>query len=68
MSDTVRKFKFEEGGWKAVRVPKGHRKAEWNNPNHKIDRKIRGRQADYENLVKNLKSGQAGYHRPGSAS
>lgn len=31
MSGTVRIFVMGDGGWTAKRVPKGHRKPEWNN-------------------------------------
>lgn len=72
MSATVRKFEFDTQtrAWKAVRVPKGKRKEEWNNENRKIGRSIRRRQKDYDLMVTNpkFKGNTAGYHRPGSAS
>ena len=68
MSGTVRTFVMEGGAWVAKRVPKGHRKPEWNNENEKIGRKIRARQRDYEQLIQRVKGSAAGFHKPGSAS
>ena len=41
MGETVRTFVMENGVWVAKRVPKGHRKPEWNNENRKTARKTR---------------------------
>lgn len=67
MGDTVRTFVMENGVWVAKRVPKGHRKPEWNNENRKTARKIRARQLDYDQFIKTIKGPVTGYHRPGSA-
>lgn len=66
MGETVRTFVMENGVWVAKRVPKGHRKPEWNNENRKTARKIRARQLDYDQFVKTIKDPR-GYRRPGSA-
>jgi hypothetical protein len=68
MSETVRTFVMEGGVWVAKRVPKGHRKPEWNNENEKMARKIRSRQRDYEQLIQRVKGSAAGFRKPGSAS
>lgn len=67
MSGTVRVFVMDDkGAWVAKRVPKGHRKPEWNNENDKMARKIRARQRDYEQLIQRVKGSAAGFHKPGS--
>lgn len=68
MSGTVRTFVMGDDGWVARRVPKGHRKPEWNNENEKTARKIRARQRDYESLIQRVRGSAAGFHKPGSAS
>lgn len=66
---SVRTFVFEEGGWKAIRKPKGSRKPEWNGENRKTANKIYRRQTDYDNMIASpgfKNRNVAGYHRPGS--
>lgn len=66
---TVRTFVMEGGVWTAKRVPKGHRKPEWNGENRKTANKIYRRQTDYDNMISSpgfKNRNVAGYHRPGS--
>ena len=67
--NTVRTFVMEGGVWAAKRVPKGHRKPEWNRENEKMAAKISRRQRAYDNMVSapGFKGNKDGYHRPGSA-
>ena len=66
----VRNFYLRNGQWEAKTETAGARRQEWGNPNRKMARKIRARQADFDKMMENVravKEAPAGaYHRPGS--